>query len=218
MSKKQTKTSSKRFYDDTTESVGYIYMVQPREFIKSGEKVYKIGKTIQQPNTVIHRIKEYPKRSCLYFVRICDKDDTDDIEKDIKKEFNTKFEQHFEGTEYFIGESRQMINIMNKIFDHYVPENEEYDNELNVTNRANEHKHTCNICNYGTNVHSNYKRHNESESHKQNVTIHSKINEQNKIVHTFKRFFNMISSNFIDCFENFGGDMFFSTILLICVL
>jgi hypothetical protein len=38
----------------------FVYLIQEREFLKSGEPVYKIGKTTQPPNT---RLAGYPKGS-----------------------------------------------------------------------------------------------------------------------------------------------------------
>lgn len=43
-------------------SSGYLYMIRLREFIKTGENVYKVGKTTQELNK---RIRSYPKQSEL---------------------------------------------------------------------------------------------------------------------------------------------------------
>ena len=46
----------------------YIYLLQEREFIKTKETIYKIGKTKQVNN---NRIAQYPKGSVLLFQIIC---------------------------------------------------------------------------------------------------------------------------------------------------
>ena len=43
---------------------GYIYVVQIREFVKSDEDVYKVGRTVD----IMRRFKQYPKNSKLIAV------------------------------------------------------------------------------------------------------------------------------------------------------
>jgi len=83
----------------------YIYLLQLREFIKTGEQVYKIGRTTRKPE---ERFQEYPKNSrVLTFVNvvICTK-----AERELLKIFNKKFIQRKEyGKEYFEGDVVQMV-------------------------------------------------------------------------------------------------------------
>ena len=64
----------------------YIYLLQEREFIKTKEPIYKIGKTKQEN---LKRIKSYPNGSKLLFYNDCI--DCDNIEKVILN----KFKEHF---------------------------------------------------------------------------------------------------------------------------
>ena len=48
--------------------VNYIYLLQEREFIKTNESIYKIGRTKQEHNK---RLNQYPKGSILLVQIIC---------------------------------------------------------------------------------------------------------------------------------------------------
>ena len=86
----------------------YIYLLQEREFINSGENIYKIGKTEQKNNK---RFFQYPKDSILFFQIICD--DCHELEKRIIKLFSLKYKQCKNiGIEYFEGNYNDMINTM----------------------------------------------------------------------------------------------------------
>lgn len=86
----------------------FIYIVQPREFIRMKENVYKIGRTAQSPDK---RIGQYPKNTKLYFIIAVD----NSIEKEtmllriFRKEFipRTDF-----GSEYFEGDVNDMISTI----------------------------------------------------------------------------------------------------------
>lgn len=43
---------------------GYLYLIQEREFINSGQPVYKFGRTMD----IVRRLKQYPNNSKLLFV------------------------------------------------------------------------------------------------------------------------------------------------------
>jgi hypothetical protein len=58
----------------------FIYLLQEREFIKTREPIYKIGKTKQEK---LKRIKSYPNGSELLFYIICN--NCDEIEKNNNK-------------------------------------------------------------------------------------------------------------------------------------
>jgi len=86
----------------------YIYLLQEREFIRLGEKIYKVGKT-KQENT--SRLKGYPKGSILLFQMECINCDL--IEKIIINQFCVKFKHETDiGAEYFKGSKHEMIDII----------------------------------------------------------------------------------------------------------
>ena len=91
--------------DDNNE---FIYLIKEREFIKTKEPIYKIGKTKQEN---LQRIKSYPNGSILLLYII-----TNDCDKK-EKEIIQKFKEHFIhkkdiGNEYFMGDYNHMINII----------------------------------------------------------------------------------------------------------
>ena len=94
-----------------------IYLIQEREFINSGENVYKIGKT-KQDN--LKRFKQYPKGSKLLLQQICD--DCDKLEKELIADFKNKFIHRKDiGNEYFEGDYKEMLkDIHNKITNNVV--------------------------------------------------------------------------------------------------
>jgi hypothetical protein len=88
----------------------YIYLFHLREFIKSNENIYKIGKTKQNNN---NRLKQYPKGSILLHQTICV--NCDETEKELIKIFKNKFKHCTDiGNEYFKGEFKLMIEEINK--------------------------------------------------------------------------------------------------------
>lgn len=89
-------------------SLNYIYLLKEREFINSGEDVYKIGKTTHVND---RRFRNYPKNSILLFQSICS--DCSSIEKNIISKFCVEFKQRKDiGIEYFEGNFMLMINCL----------------------------------------------------------------------------------------------------------
>jgi hypothetical protein len=83
----------------------YIYLLQEREFIKTNEPIYKIGKSKQEN---LKRICNYPNGTKLLFQMICN--DCDSLEKQLISIFKEKYEIQYDiGNEYFKGNSREMI-------------------------------------------------------------------------------------------------------------
>ena len=77
----------------------YIYLLHEREFIKTNENIYKIGKTKQEN---LKRICNYPNGTKLLLQIICN--DCDNLEKLIINIFKEKFILQKEiGNEYFKG-------------------------------------------------------------------------------------------------------------------
>ena len=101
----------------------FIYLIKEREFIKTKEPIYKIGKTKQEN---LQRIKSYPNGSILLLYII-----TNDCDKN-EKLIIQKFKQHFIhkkdiGNEYFMGDYNHMINIILSIISN---ENSSLDSSL----------------------------------------------------------------------------------------
>ena len=93
------------------DSPEYIYLLQEREFVKSGQPIYKIGKT-KQPNQ--KRFSQYPKGSVLLFQRICH--NCHQVEGELIRRFKEVFKQHTDiGSEYFEGDSFAMMEHMNAV-------------------------------------------------------------------------------------------------------
>lgn len=86
----------------------YIYLLQEREFIKTLENIYKIGKSKQEN---LKRIQNYPNGTELIIQSECD--DCDIVEKELIKIFKEKFIQRTDiGTEYFKGDKYKMRKII----------------------------------------------------------------------------------------------------------
>jgi hypothetical protein len=83
----------------------YIYLVQEREFTKTGEPIYKIGKTKQENLT---RFKQYSKGSrmlCQIISKDCDED-----ERILLSKFRESYIPRKDvGSEYFEGDYEKMI-------------------------------------------------------------------------------------------------------------
>jgi len=83
----------------------YIYLLQEREFIKSNEPIYKIGKTTR---TGLTRFSNYPNGSDLLFHIKCN--DCHSYEKLLIQLFKSKYTLRKEiGNEYFQGNYKHMI-------------------------------------------------------------------------------------------------------------
>ena len=86
-------------------SAQYVYLIQEREFIKTSENIYKIGKSKQENNK---RINQYPKQSKLILQILCN--NCDELEKKLINIFKYKYNHRKDiGNEYFEGDSEDMI-------------------------------------------------------------------------------------------------------------
>jgi len=89
----------------------YVYLLIEREFIKSGENIYKIGLTKQKE---LIRFSQYPKGSDLLLHSMCN--NCRDTEKEIIKQFKEHFFQRKDyGTEYFEGDCKHMAYLIHTI-------------------------------------------------------------------------------------------------------
>ena len=93
-----------------------VYLIHPREFIKTNENVYKLGRSIHLDN----RVKQYPNGSYTLLMLNCNNSIV--CEKYLINLFKTKFIQKtYYGTEYFEGNKkimiREIINYINIVYD-----------------------------------------------------------------------------------------------------
>lgn len=94
----------------------YVYLLREREFIKTGENVYKIGRTQKG----FERVKSYPNGSELVFYIKCD--DCMVLEKNLIRRFTELFEIKRDiGREYFEGDWKEMVKIINSEWDNQCP-------------------------------------------------------------------------------------------------
>jgi hypothetical protein len=95
--------------------MGIIYLIKLREFIKTDENIYKVGRSGRDG---IERIKEYPKDSKLYLLRNIINGLEKPIETHILREFKSNFIHRTDiGSEYFEGDPDKMIIHINKIIE-----------------------------------------------------------------------------------------------------
>lgn len=92
---------------------GHLYLIQLREFIKTNESIYKIGKSID----INTRFKSYPKNSKLILLMECNNITL--YENKIIKQFSSIFINRKDiGREYFEGDikliKKEFINILNE--------------------------------------------------------------------------------------------------------
>jgi hypothetical protein len=98
--------------------MGIIYLIQLREFIKTGENIYKIG---QSGRGGLERMKEYPKDS-----KICSLTHVSN-EKHLEKLIILEFKKLFRirediGSEYFEGNCNKMVYTIHKIIQEFQTE------------------------------------------------------------------------------------------------
>lgn len=158
------------------EDFNYIYLLQEREFIKSNENVYKVGKTKQ---TIQKRLKNYAKGSKLLFFMECN--NCDIMEKEILKLFKEKFKLRAEfGTEHFEGNKNEMIKILfDKIYEDILTNNNCKNNEVTKNDNVNNNEVTKN-----ENVNKNEitKNDNINNTLSKNVKVEIEKNEKIKVI------------------------------------
>ena len=96
------------FIQEENKNSEYIYLLQEREFIKTKEPIYKIGKTKQE---CLKRITNYPNGTKLVIQIECN--DCDTYEKLLITKFKKEFiHKNDIGNEYFYGDPFKMVNII----------------------------------------------------------------------------------------------------------
>jgi hypothetical protein len=93
----------------------YIYLLQEREFIKTSETIYKLGKTVQKCGRGFgERFKGYPKGSRVLLV--IEVNDCNKVETDLIRVFKKEFKRRDDiGSEYFEGDINEMKRILTEI-------------------------------------------------------------------------------------------------------
>jgi len=91
-------------------NIEYIYLIKEREFIKTNENIYKLGKSRQ---TNCRRIASYPKGSQLITIVPCS--NCTSMEKTLLKQFRKIFIPRTEiGSEYFEGDLQKMLEMLHR--------------------------------------------------------------------------------------------------------
>ncbi len=89
---------------------GYLYLLQEREFFRSGEDVYKVGRTDRD---VFARFKEYSKGSRLLFCQHVPLDRVKALEDEVKARFRRHFRSRVDvGSESFVGQWHEMVDVV----------------------------------------------------------------------------------------------------------
>lgn len=117
---------------DIIDNGNYCYIIQEREFIKTKESIYKIGKTAKG---CCKRFKKYPKGSIL--ILLLKVDCCDIIENKIINIFDYKFIQRKDiGREYYEGCITDMIKEMEHIVKNEIniPHDEKIAQLINLNN------------------------------------------------------------------------------------
>jgi hypothetical protein len=106
--------------------MNFIYLIQEREFIKTGENIYKVGKT-HQPNQT--RISHYPKGSNLLLYAPCD--DCDICERKVLLILRQKYINRTDiGREYFEGNKDTMTEDILTIIKQHNDINTDEENKI----------------------------------------------------------------------------------------
>jgi len=185
--------------------IGYIYLLQEREFIKTKENIYKLGKSKQEN---LKRIQNYPNGTKLIIQLECENCDIN--EKNLIIIFKQKFIQRIDiGTEYFEGDKYEMISIIynivmdynkivetdNKIFktDNKIVKTDnkivETDNKIVKTdNKIVNSNILCHICNFTTKNKNEFEKHVRSKQHIDNLENKKNNIDDNTCSKCFKSF------------------------------
>jgi len=101
---------------------GWLYLVQEREFVRTGETIYKVGQTVE----IGKRLVKYPAGSIPYLVLHTGGNNHVEMEKSILQQFRKMFVSRTDiGLEYFEGDVGQMIEIimdMQRVSNSFTPQ------------------------------------------------------------------------------------------------
>lgn len=102
-------------YNFSGKDPGHIYIIKEREFIKTKEPIYKIGKT----KNIKNRMPSYPKDSRVYVMYYTD--DIHTMEKDLIKTFDRLFIKRTDiGHEYYETKEDIVYHFFLKIFEDHI--------------------------------------------------------------------------------------------------
>ena len=86
---------------------GHLYVIKEREFIKTKENIFKIGKTIN----IVNRMPQYPKQSRVYIMFFST--NIDDMEKYVIEQFDKRFTKRVDiGAEYYECDQNELLMDM----------------------------------------------------------------------------------------------------------
>ena len=183
------------------ENKEFIYLLQEREFIKTKEPIYKIGKTKQEK---LKRIKSYPNGSELLFYIVCN--NCDKIEKIIINKFKSHFIHKKEfGNEYFMGDYNSMIDTIYNI----ISLSKMKDNK---DNKDNNEDNRCSKCNKFYKTKKSFINHEKSCNGLSILTcpkcmkIFSHINNKNKHIKINNCKAKSINHNIDDYIDDYIND------------
>ena len=132
--------------------MNYCYIIHEREFIKTGELIFKVGRTAQPKDK---RLSQYPKGSIEKIKKHVS--DCVKCEREIKKVFDKKFKNRSDiGREYYEGDCVEMEKEFLKITDIFVASA-----KTNTINKSKKKGYYCDPCDYFT-------------MQKYNMTVHTK--------------------------------------------
>jgi hypothetical protein len=132
---------------------GIIYLLKEREFIKTNENIFKIGKSRQDG---LKRIKQYPKGSDLLF--ITKSNDCDQDEKNLIKILSDRYKRRKDiGNEYFEDNNNEIENIVKQYFSNIKEDDKlsckKDDNNNTISN------YKCLYCTYDSKLFNDMTRH-----------------------------------------------------------
>ena len=89
----------------------YVYLVQEREFTKSGRPLYLLKSTYDDVSV---RLRAYPHSSRVVAKILCDSEcHSDSVVRIAEHRFNGMFEKRtYSGVEYYIGSYREMVSAL----------------------------------------------------------------------------------------------------------
>ena len=104
---------------------GMIYLILEREFLKTDENIFKLGRT----QTFFDRMMHYPKGSQLFGCIKCN--DTVGVEKNLISQFCKLFKARRDiGREYFEGDPHSMMLTIITVINEWNPEAEQEDEQI----------------------------------------------------------------------------------------
>ena len=141
--------------EKSNNNIQYIYLFREREFIKTNENIYKIGKTKQEN---LKRLSNYPTGTQLLYQSSCN--NCDYLERILIEKFKKYFQHMNEiGNEYFRGNVNDMIYVI-------IANQMKYDNRckinkdiINDFTNNNDENYKCYNCNKSLSTHQHLHNH-----------------------------------------------------------